>query len=86
MKLNSITKEAENTDKIMKIFELTPLNRKSFYSKAKVIISEDNKAKLLSYDTIVAEINLVDNTYIQYGEYSATTNRHIKAFKQHYNL
>ena len=37
-------------------------------------------------DTIVAEINLVDNTYIQYGEYSATTNRHIKAFKKHFNL
>ncbi len=53
----------------MQTFELKPINgRKSFGGKARVII-ENNKAKLLSYDTIVAEFTIN-------GKYSQTTNTH----------
>ena len=70
----------------MKIFELIPTNgRKSFGGKAKVIVDGDI-AKLLSYETIVAEYNIEDKVYMQHGEYSATTNIHIKTFKQYYNI
>lgn len=70
----------------MQVFELVPINgRKSFNGKCKVIV-ENKTAKLLSYNTIVAEINLTDNTFTQNGTYSQTTNGHIKAFKQHYNI
>lgn len=68
------------------IFELTPKNgRKSFNGKAKVIV-EDDIAKLLSYETIVAQINLKTNEYTENGEYSATTNIHIKHFKDYYGV
>jgi len=68
------------------IFELTPTNgRKSFNGKCKVIV-ENNKAELLSYDTIVAEINLETKEYKQNGNYSQTTNTHINAFKQFYGV
>lgn len=66
------------------IFELIPTNgRKSFGNKAKVIV-ENNKAELLSYDTIVASIDLGTLEYTQNGDYSVTTNNHIKEFKQFY--
>ena len=68
------------------IFELVPMNgRKSFNNKAKVIV-ENGVAKLLSYTTIVAEIDLETKEYKQNGSYSQTTNNHIKAFKQFYGL
>ena len=69
----------------MKIFDLIPKNRKSFNNKAKVI-EQDNTAKLLSFETIVAEINTDTKEYIQHGEYSQTTNRHIQAFKEFYDI
>lgn len=68
------------------VFELSPTNgRKSFSGKAKVIV-ENGKAELLSYDTIVAEIDLNTNEYKQNGNYSQTTNSHIKAFKEFYSV
>jgi hypothetical protein len=68
------------------IFELSPTNgRKSFNNKAKVIV-ENGKAELLSYDTIVATYDLENKEYKQNGEYSQTTNSHIKAFKEFYGL
>jgi len=67
------------------IFELTPQNRKSFGGKAKVIV-ENGVAKLLSYSTFVAEIKLENKQYTQNGEYSQTTNSHIKAFKNFYGI
>jgi hypothetical protein len=68
------------------VFNLVPINgRKSFNNKAKVIV-ENGKAELLSYDTIVAEIDLNTNEYRQNGNYSQTTNSHIKAFKEFYNV
>ena len=70
----------------MQAFELTPTNgRKSFGNKAKVIV-ENGIAKLLSYTTFVAEINLETKEYQQNGSYSATTNNHIKAFKEFYGV
>ena len=68
-------------------FNLIPANnRKSFNNKAKVIV-ENGKAELLSYDTIVAEIDLETKEYKQLWEgKSNTTNSHIKAFKEFYNV
>jgi hypothetical protein len=67
------------------IFELSPKNRKSFGGKCKVIV-ENGKAELLSYDTIVATYDLENKEYKQNGEYSQTTNSHIKAFKEFYGI
>jgi hypothetical protein len=68
------------------IFELQPTNgRKSFGGKCKVII-ENGIAELLSYDTIVATYDLDLKLYVQNGEYSQTTNSHIKAFKEFYSV
>lgn len=68
------------------IFELTPTNgRKSFGGKAKVIV-EGNVAKCLSYETIVAEFDLENNTYKENGYYSKTTTSHINAFKNYYGI
>lgn len=69
------------------VFELSPTNgRKSFNNKAKVIV-ENGKAELLSYDTIVGEINLETKQYKQLWEgKSNTTSSHIKAFKEFYGL
>lgn len=70
----------------MQVFELTPTNgRKSFGGKAKVIV-ENGVAKLLSYTTFVAEIKLDNKEYKQNGNYSATTNNHIKVFKEFYGV
>lgn len=70
----------------MQVFELIPTNgRKSFGGKAKVMV-ENGVAKLLSYTTIVAEIDLETKEYKQNGFYSPTTNIHINAFKQFYGL
>ena len=70
----------------MQAFELAPTNgRKSFGGKAKVIV-ENGVAKLLSYTTFVAEINLGSKEYKQNGSYSTTTNNHIKAFKEFYGV
>ena len=70
----------------MKSFELKPINgRKSFGGKARVII-ENNKAKLLSYDAIVAEYDLKSKKFVINGTYSATTNIHINSFKSFYKI
>ena len=60
-------------------YELHPQydSRKSFYGKARVDTGDKNdKNKLFSYDTLVAEIK--DGKPVVYGTYSATTLRHIK--------
>jgi hypothetical protein len=71
----------------LQIFELTPINgRKSFGGKCKVII-QDEYAKLLSYNTIVAEYDIITKDYKQHIEKpSKTTNIHIKTFKQFYEI
>ena len=70
----------------MKTFELKPIDgRKSFCNKA--IVTENNGiATLMSYTTNVAEINLQTKEFKEHGKYSKTTDRHVKAFKQFYNL
>ena len=69
------------------VFNLVPTNgRKSFNNKAKVIV-ENGKAELLSYDTIVAEIDLESKKFTQLWEgKSNTTSSHIKAFKEFYSV
>ena len=59
--------------------------RKDFYKKARVYkkfdeIQKANILYLISYNTIVAIINLDTNTPYIYGWYSQTTARHINEF------
>lgn len=63
--------------------ELTPLNRQSFYGKAKMI-EDKNKILLKSYNTIVAEYNTKTEKMTVNGWYSRTTARHINAFLAHF--
>ena len=66
----------------MKVFELVPTNgRKSFGGKCKVI-ETDNKMELLSYNTIVASFDKISREVVINGEYSNTTNIHIKEFEK----
>ena len=55
-------------------------SRKSFYGKAHIIDHGNNHFELQSYDTIVAEINNGVVVWDALGEYSQTTNRHIREF------
>lgn len=56
-------------------------SRKSFYGKAKTFL-EDNKLKLQSYNTIVAEKDMSNGKIVFrcFGRYSQTTTRHQKEF------
>ena len=70
----------------MKTFELTPVNnRKSFYNKCKVIENE-NKAVLISYNTEVAEYDLINKKMTVKGYYTPTTATHINAFLNYYGF
>ena len=65
----------------MKVYELTPNDgRKSFYGKAVVTVAEDGTETLYSYGTKIIS-RLTDGTLKKHWNgYSATTQRHIKAF------
>ena len=52
---------------------------KSFYRKA-TVVQDGSKLELISYTTLVAEINLEERKAIIHGEYSVTTLRHIREF------
>lgn len=70
----------------MKTFELKPIDgRKSFCHKA-IVTEQDNIATLRSYTTNVAQINLETKEFVEFGSYSRTTNRHVKAFRAYYKL
>ncbi len=69
----------------MKVFELTPLNRKSFYGKC-LVKQIDNISTLLSYNTEVARYNHNTNKMEVFGYYSQTTARHINAFLNYYGF
>lgn len=58
-------------------------NVKSFYGKAR-IIRENEVIKLLSYNTVIAEIK--DNKVHINGFYSQTSTRHLKEFLQQYGF
>jgi queuine/archaeosine tRNA-ribosyltransferase len=70
----------------MYILELTPQHsgHKSFYGKAKVIIEDDGTLKLLSYQTIVCEIDTNNNFNMLWDGKSNTTTRHINEFKKQF--
>lgn len=70
----------------MRVFDLPCFDsRKSFYGKAQCIEMEDGTKQLKSYNTIVCEIRKGVFNMLWDGS-SATTNRHIKSFKQFYNM
>ena len=77
-----IIKEFENNGKK---YILTK-NFKEHYNKALMYQNENNLNNyiLVSYNTIVAEIN--KNKFIIYGYYSQTTNRHIDTFLNWFGL
>lgn len=70
----------------MHILELTPqhCNQSSFYGKAKVIFKDDGTLQLLSYDTIVCEIDTMHNFRMLWDGKSNTTTRHINEFKKQF--
>ena len=72
----------------MQQYELIPLHstRKSFYGKAKVIISDEGTIFLKSYDTFVALIEPAGTYKRIWDGSTATTNRHIKEFKLQFNI
>ena len=70
-------------------FDLRPIDgRKSFYGKAKVALdTESNIAYLYSYNTIVCSYNINSMVFRRvWCDYSATTMRHINAFRAYYGL
>lgn len=66
----------------MKIYELTPTNNQaSFYGKAKVVVDDEGTETLISYDTPIIE-RTADGKLnrLWFGDWTATTGRHIKSF------
>jgi len=71
---------------VEQIFELTPTNgRKSFGGKAKVIV-ENNVSTLISYNTVVATYNHLENKIYLKGYFSPTTMQHQNAFLEYYGF
>ena len=71
----------------MRVFDLPCMNgRKSFYGKAKVIELDNGTKQLLSYNTIVCEIDSNRNFKKIWTGSSHTTNCHIKSFKEFYGV
>lgn len=66
---------------MMHIYELTPTtSQKSFYGKAKVIVSSDGTQSLKSYETIVLKRKPDGELVRTWQGWSATTGKHIAAF------
>ena len=65
----------------MRTYALLPTdNRKSFYNKALVRVAEDGAETLYSYGTKIISKNTDGKLTKHWNGYSATTQRHIKAF------
>ena len=65
----------------MQTYELTPTDgRKSFYSKAIVVIDNDGTETLYSYNTPVIRRWTEGKLERLWDGWSATTGRHVKAF------
>lgn len=77
-----IIEEFENDEKRYKLVK----NFDGFYNKALMYENVDNNKNLIlvSYNTIVAEIN--GSKFVVYGYYSQTTNKHIDAFLNYFGL
>lgn len=68
-----------NGEKVTEIFDLSATTQKSYYGKAKVIVTE--KARyLLSYDTIVCCVSFDGHFIKLWNEWSRTTSLHINDF------
>ena len=66
----------------MKIYELTPTNNQaSFYGKARVVVDDEGTETLISYGSPIIE-RTADGKLerLYFGDWTATTGRHIKAF------
>lgn len=72
----------------MKTFELTPLKRKSFYGKAKVLQTPEGHLYLDSYNTRVATYTKDRHFEVTKDEnlLTNTTLRHIRAFQNYVGL
>lgn len=70
----------------MYILELTPQHstRHSFYGKAKVLIQDSGAIQLMSYTTIVCEIDSHGKFNMLWDGKSNTTTRHIKEFREQF--
>ena len=68
-------------------FYLNPIDRrKSFYKKA-VVLEDNSRLTLRSYNTEVAEFDRTSGKFTRlWGGYSATTMRHINAFASYCGL
>ena len=65
----------------MSIYDLHPIDgRKSFYGKARVILSDDGAATLVSYNTPIIRRDPSGHLTRLWDGWTATTGRHIKAF------
>lgn len=69
----------------MKIYELSATIQKSYYGKA-MVIEDNNKVQLKSYDTIVCEIDDGGNFVKLWNGYSVTTMKHVNDFRKLFNL
>ncbi len=71
----------------MHTYELSPIDRKSFYGKAQVTMDgNDGTHTLVSYSTKVASYNPITEKLVINGWYSMTTARHINAFLHKFGL
>lgn len=68
-----------NNENVVEWFDLPSTSQKSFYGKAKVIVTE--KARyLLSYDTIVCGLTFSGSFMKFWDDWSSTTAKHINDF------
>ena len=64
---------------MLKVYDLQPINQKSFYGKARILDNGKQKT-LVSYDTVICSFTN-DGIFIPFWiDYSATTMKHINAF------
>lgn len=64
----------------MRMYDLAPTNRKSFYGKAKVVVEDNGDKTLYSYNTPIIKRKKNGELVRLYDGYTQTTGTHIKAF------
>lgn len=71
-----------------KCLELLPTRgQKSFYGKARIIQPGYGYISLVSYGTTVCSLDLETRRFVRIWDgYSATTMRHVNAFREQYGL
>lgn len=74
-----------NGEKVTEIFDLPATRQKSYYGKAKVIVTE--KARyLLSYETIICRFSYDGEFRKLWNDWSSTTEKHINDFMRFVRL